>query len=91
FRWVFGLDPPAQPYELTFESVPDTGVSEAASQVRRKREKDSLENVKVLRDSLRTVRTLHEWLFRDHDGYGAVGTAGRLWNGPRETPELDTY
>jgi hypothetical protein len=72
FRWVFSLAP-ERGYQMRFEAVPDTGFPEPDLQYRRKHEQARLVNAHALRDRIRNMADLHNFLFTEHDAYSAAG------------------
>jgi hypothetical protein len=74
FRWIFALAPHGG-YELEFDSVPDTGMSDADLALRRERERTSLEAARGLEVRLRDIAALHQWLFTEHQAYAASALA----------------
>jgi len=72
FAWIFQLSPPEPPYWLTFEAVPDVGLSEAVLAARRQREENGRVRVMEVRSQLTTLAEVHRWLYTDHAAY-AVG------------------
>lgn len=71
FRWIYALDSPV-PYQLEFAASPDDGLSEATLAARIVRERASLRIVEQLRERLRSLRAVTEWLFTGHGAYRAV-------------------
>ena len=82
FRWVFSLVPDSG-YTLAFETVPDVGASEEDFARRRARERGSLARVQELRERIRTIVELHEFMFFKHGAYSVEG----LVKGPEAIPE----
>lgn len=72
FEWIFQLSSPAEPYRLTFEAVPDIGITAMALQARQAREHASLQTVFHLRSRLTTLPDVHRWLYTEHAAY-AIG------------------
>ncbi|EKX38048.1 hypothetical protein GUITHDRAFT_77545, partial [Guillardia theta CCMP2712] len=73
FEWVFAL-PPAQ--RLRFVGISDEGIEIAEE--RGKREAKSLEGVKQNAQTLKTMESLHEWLYTKHGAYAAAVRVERL-------------
>jgi uncharacterized SAM-binding protein YcdF (DUF218 family) len=69
FTWVFGLDVPIPPYDLTFEGTPNLGFSAANLQARRERERASLAALDGIRSRITNLRQFHEWLYTEHEVY----------------------
>lgn len=89
FRWVYGLTPSKDEYELNFEAAPDAGISAEALAARRAREASSLANLRSLIPRYTTIETFHRWLYTEHRAYAIEGLCAdpdRLTG-----PALDTY
>lgn len=73
FQWVYGLKSPSgqNDYTLTFEEVPDLGMDKEVLQLRIQKEKKGMENVRRLKERLRTLEAFHQWLFTEHGAYSA--------------------
>jgi hypothetical protein len=75
FQWVYGL--PANNsgpgFELYFEAVPDDneGLDETTLLARSEKEKKGMEQVIKLKEKIRTLPALHQWLFAEHGAYAA--------------------
>ncbi len=88
FRWVFALPPVSgDPYRLTFETVPDAGLSPEALRGRTAKEQAGLRNVLAVSTKIRTLAALHHWLFTEHDAYAA----GREPAQPSDPAALRSY
>jgi hypothetical protein len=74
FRWVYGLDEPAEKYDLSFVSAPDDGLSSAGLAARCAKETEGLErlNQLIAGGTIRTLADLHAFLFTGHDAYSAA-------------------
>ncbi|MEM1310275.1 MAG: YdcF family protein [Cyanobacteria bacterium P01_H01_bin.153] len=86
FAWVFGLFPHARKFHLTFEAVPNVGLTAAALQARIEREQKSLAQVQNLRSQLSTLSALHQWLYAEHAAYAIAKTPQRL-----QSPASESY
>lgn len=75
FRWIYGLEPKAYSYELSFEPVCDPDMPAGVLAERRERERKSLEDLLGVAERIRTVRDCHRWLFTDHGAYNALSPA----------------
>ena len=75
FEWIYALDPPAQPYALTFEPVTDPSMPPEVLAARQHREHQSLVSVKKLIPSISTLADLHHWLFTAHAAYNSTREA----------------
>ena len=87
FRWIFTLPPVRHDYVLTFLSVPDVGLTLEVREARQRKERESLENIAVLRAELTTLASFHHWLFTKHQAYALKKT-------PRQSADsllLQTY
>lgn len=71
FAWIFGAEgnTGTAPYELTFETTPNTGISPDALAARAAREQASLTEVKRIAAELRTLAEIHGWVFTQHAAY----------------------
>jgi hypothetical protein len=67
FNWVFSL--PAAKYALEFQTTPDVGLAPAALAARVEKESASLTRVHELRERIRTLEQLHEFMFTEHEVY----------------------
>ncbi|MEM6837092.1 MAG: YdcF family protein [Cyanobacteria bacterium P01_C01_bin.120] len=85
FEWVFGLPPHATAFHLTFESVPNVGLTAAVLQARTKREGASLATVQPLQRQLTTLSALHQWLYTEHAAYAIAKTPQRLHSAALES------
>jgi uncharacterized SAM-binding protein YcdF (DUF218 family) len=73
FRWVYGLEPAASPYDLHFEGVADPGMDPEVLRERESRERRSLDETAVLARELTRMAEFHQWLFSKHKAYSAGG------------------
>jgi uncharacterized SAM-binding protein YcdF (DUF218 family) len=71
FRWIYGMDDPENSYQLTFKSVPDTGIPDKVLRARIEREKASLNQFIETRNRILTLKQLHDWLYTEHAAYAA--------------------
>ena len=78
FRWVYALAPARIPYELSFESTPNTGLSAPALKARRTRENLSLENLDQNIQNIRTLAVFQHWLYTEHAAYAVSGLKEQL-------------
>jgi hypothetical protein len=67
FEWVFSL--PATKFTLEFQTTPDSGMAPDALAARIKKEAASLTRVNELRDRIRTLEQLHNFMFTEHEVY----------------------
>jgi len=86
FEHIFGIDAPAQPYQLHFAGTPDTGYRAEALAARRLREEQSLATWRQSLQRLPSLAALHRWLFTQHTAY-ATGKESDSTTGP----DLQTY
>ncbi len=70
FRWIFRLAPDLG-YSLSFEPVPDVGLTGPVLDARLQREKSSLAALANLFPRFRTLSQLHQWIFTEHAAYRA--------------------
>jgi hypothetical protein len=75
FRWIYGLAPKTHSYELTFEPVSDPEVAADLLALRRKKERESLEDLLRVAERIQTMHDCHRWLFTEHAAYNALSTA----------------
>lgn len=73
FKWIFALAPVQGEFELSFESVPDQGLSAQALQARTVREQHSLAKVRMLMESIHTLDLFQHWLYSEHAAYSQTG------------------
>lgn len=70
FDWLFSLNPdPERPYVLSYLSVSDANIDDEVIVARAQREQDSLRGFLRTSASLRSLRDVHSWLFREHKAY----------------------
>ena len=69
FRWVFNLDVTPGKFILKFESVSDEDIPLEVLQVRREKEKKSLDLFEINRKGIHSLKQLHHWLYTDHAAY----------------------
>ena len=86
FRWIFSLAPVHGPFELSFESVPDQGLSPQALLARTSREQHSLAKVRELMESISSLDVFQHWLYREHAAYSVTGQKEQL-----SEAELNSY
>jgi uncharacterized SAM-binding protein YcdF (DUF218 family) len=75
FRWVFSLDPPVHPYQMSFFATPDSGMSPEVLSARRTKEITRIATLGPLVKAHQTLASLHRWLFTGHSAY-AIAAAG---------------
>lgn len=75
FRWIYGLEPKAYSYELSFEPVCDPDMAAPVLAKRREKERKSLEDLLKVAARIRTMRDCHRWLFSEHGAYSALSPA----------------
>ncbi|MEB3211184.1 MAG: YdcF family protein [Leptolyngbyaceae bacterium] len=79
FNWVFDLSShPMDAYTLTFEAVPNVGISDGALLARYQKEQTSLKKVMELRSHLTSLVQLHQWLYSSHEAYAIARHPARL-------------
>lgn len=86
FKWVYGLSPRKNKYQLDFLSVSDEGIDPIIIGARLKKEKQSLKNVLSMKKKIRTLSGFHHWLFTRHALYAYGLEVGKV---PPKT--LKTY
>ena len=84
FEWIYSLDNQDGRYQLTFDAVSDVGMNAKDLQARVDKEAESLKQFLEIRDSIHSLRTCHQWLFRKHAAYSLSSTkmqiTGKLLN-----------
>ena len=85
FTWIFSLPPFTEPWQLTFEAVPDVGMADAAWQARCDREQASLAAFQPLKLRFSNLAAMHRWLYAEHGAYAIAQTPRRLNNAALET------
>jgi uncharacterized SAM-binding protein YcdF (DUF218 family) len=73
FRWVYGLEPKALPYDLHFEGVADPSMDPEVMREREGRERKSLSETADLARRMTRLTEFHQWLFTRHKAYSAGG------------------
>lgn len=86
FEWIYSLTPVPDHVQLSFESVPDEGLSPSALKARLKREKKSLDQLQVTKDQITTLSECFSWLYTEHGAY-APGRPTEILTGD----ELTSY
>lgn len=71
FRWVYSLTPST--YSLSFEAVPDIGLSAQTLQSRLQREAASLAILRRLAPRYTSLPDFHRWLYSEHLAYSSHG------------------
>eukprot|EP00455_Lapot_gusevi_P017717 TRINITY_DN19544_c0_g1_i2.p1 TRINITY_DN19544_c0_g1~~TRINITY_DN19544_c0_g1_i2.p1 ORF type:complete len:146 (+),score=29.45 TRINITY_DN19544_c0_g1_i2:176-613(+) len=75
FDWVFSLplhaDAPKPSYDLVYANASDAGLNHLVLNARAEKEANGLQGVLRLRENIKTLRDLHEWIFSQHDMYAA--------------------
>lgn len=90
FNWVYGLAPHSHPFELSYEATADEGIAGQALSSRRRKEAAGLASVRRLAARIRSLKTLHGWLFREHTAY-AVAARAETSATAASQPWLSTY
>jgi uncharacterized SAM-binding protein YcdF (DUF218 family) len=70
FDWVFGLPPAEPPYALDYHTLPDRGLTEAASRRGGRRRRRGWRTAPH-HPAHRQLAALHRWLFTEHRAYAA--------------------
>lgn len=68
FRWVFAASPD-HGYDLHFEATENTGIAAADLEARRPQEQSRISDLQPLKERLRTLPDIHQWLFTEHAAY----------------------
>ena len=80
FEWIYNLVPVHGQYELSFECVPDQGLSPSALKARLKRERKSLDQALITRDRITTLVDCFHWIYTEHGAY-APGQSAEILTG----------
>lgn len=86
FKWIFDFPALPHAYHLTFEAVPNVGISDASLLARWRKEQTSLTHVMALRSHLTSLLDLHRWLYSSHNAYAVSRQPTRMTG-----PALATY
>ena len=83
FNWVFSLEPLGAPhYRLDYEAVSSRGIFKAeVLKARREKEKQRIKSLAGLKKRIRTLDSLHRFIYTEHDCY-AVGRSAKRAIGP---------
>jgi hypothetical protein len=88
FRWVFSAAP--QPgYSLHFAASPNTGVTAAGVEERRRKEEAALAALREPAARIKTVEALHAWINSEHQAYAWPLLAQAF--APKSGRILETY
>ena len=86
FDWIFSLDSPQSPYEVSYLQSPDVGLAEDALEARREKEAKSLVAVQRFAKQIRSMKEVWKFLHQQHDLY----TASKLVReGGANNPDTD--
>ena len=85
FTWIFQLSQPQPAYHLSFEAVPDIGLTETVLTARYQKEEAGLAQVMTLRSQLTALPDLHRWLYREHAAYAITKNPIRITDTALET------
>ena len=69
FEWIYGLTPRSVEFQLSFESVPNQGLSPQALEARCAREMKSLKNIQLLQTEITTLLSFQTWFYNKHKAY----------------------
>ena len=86
FSWIFQLSSPTPNYHLTFEAVPNVGISDTVLAARCQKEEQGLAKVIKLRSQITTLPDLHRWLYTKHQAYAITRQPTQV-----EGTALETY
>ena len=78
FEWVYNLLPQLIDSQLSFESVPDQGLSPQALNARKIREKKSLVKLRKTQDKITTLAAFQTWFYTEHSAYAVKIEPERL-------------
>ncbi len=82
FEWVYRLKMPfsnvSRDFLLHFFGVPDDGIDENMMYARAAREKESLQNVLRLKNTIHTLDDFHRWFFTQHAAYAVFKPVERV-------------
>lgn len=85
FNWMFSLPPQTVSWQLTFEAVPNVGLTAAALQARGDRERHSLASFQDLQSRFSHLAAVHCWLYAEHGAYAIARSPQRLDNAALES------
>lgn len=86
FDWIYSLTPLPVQFQVSFENLPDQGLSPSALKARQIREKKSLDQVQITRNRITTLSACFSWLYTEHAAY-APGQLPEILTGD----ELTSY
>ncbi len=71
FNWIYKIFETKfnRNFDIIYYSVSDIGLDKNMIKDRKDRESNSLNNIKLLSDRIKTVNELHKWLFTEHNAY----------------------
>ena len=69
FDWIFGLTPLPVKYQVSFESLPNQGLSPSALKARQMREKKSLDQALTISSQITTLVECFNWIYTRHGAY----------------------
>jgi len=72
FEWIYGLSPLSMLYQLTFESVPNIGLTRKALKARIAREKKSLNKLLETKKGITSLKDFQSWFYTKHDAYSII-------------------
>ncbi len=78
FNWIYSLLPVQRDRYLSFDSTPNTGLSQAALKARIIREKSSLDKLQRKIQDIKTLTAFHHWLYTEHTAYAIHGDNEQL-------------
>ena len=85
FDWIFSLDRPRSPYEISYLQSPDVGLEEDALEARREKEAKSLVAVQRFAKQFQSMKQVWAFLNQQHDLY----TASKLVQGGASNIDTD--
>ena len=69
FDWVFSLTPCPVPFQLSYQSVPNSGLPSEVLEARLEKEHLSIREVEARRRTIRSVGQMHRFVFLEHAAY----------------------
>lgn len=87
FDWIYGFEPGR--YQIDYRATPDCGLAPEHLSLRREKEREALKAFERLRRQLGSLRTVHEWLFTEHEAYAAGSR--RTLRRPQDARLLESY
>ncbi len=72
FKWIYGLSPLDVNYQLTYESVPNRGLTRKTLKARISREEKSLNTLLNTKKGINSLKDFQSWFYTKHDAYSVL-------------------